>query len=362
MFKSLVVATTLVVSARAGATTVKDLALTCGGQYKVLSSVPYFKDNTGTRAPNFAGTNEKVLVLSVQGKDCAKLKEHYGVSVEVGQVVDFGVSTAPTLEAAQAAAKKRLGKTLSFETSQSFSYVSEGTLPLFPLVHGESASLLSVSGQADAKALYGTPALGDLTELQYNTVLDAVSWQIEWGKKFHYQGWGDEWLSLIFDMKPEAQAAKKEYAERLLLFFENATKLGGSFTTFSPCVLIGQEVNALLNELGGTQWSGKLDVWKRHPLLFNDHLIAWARFSQGPVTKAPLLSPEDLEEYLAFALEQAEALEKVAWVGEANVFLHSFKASAGSILDATRPNGSQPPLYVLTPKGQELADKLLARQ
>ena len=42
--------------------------------------------------------------------------------------------------------------------------------------------------------------------------------------------------------------------------------------------------------------------------------------------------------------------------------MHQFKAAAGSIKSASLPNGWIPPLYVLTPKGQELVTKLLAFQ
>ncbi len=362
MFKHLIIATTLVVSARAGATTVKDLAVSCGGHYKVLSAEPFFKDNTGTRAPSYAGTTEKIQVLSVHGQDCAKIKEHYGISVEKGQIVDFGVATAPSYEAAKAEAAKRHGQTFAFKASQSFSYVSEGTLPLFPVVHSEAVSLLSFSGQANAKALYGTPAVSELTDEQVSEVLGTISWQVDWGKKYQQQSWDDEWLQLALELSPKTDSAKKAYLTRLLLFFDNATQFGGSFVTFAPELLLGHKINELLNELGGTQWATKLHVWKHHPLLFNDHLVSWARFTQGEVTEAPILSPEELEEYLAFAYEQAQALKVVKWVGEANVFLYSFKGSASAILNATRPNGSLPPLYALTPKGQELADKLLAFQ
>lgn len=349
-----------VTSVRARAATADDLALQCGGTYKVLTSEAYFKDNTGTRAPNFAGTDETIEVLTVVGKDCAKIAQNYGVSVKVGQVLDYGMSTGEDYSAAKALAKARLGKSFSYAATQSFTYAVDGTLPLFPKVHEEHLQMLSLEGSADAKALYGTPAIAELSDAEILGIHQEILSIVEWGKLYEQKSWSDQWLEFLLAVEPKATAAKKEYAHLVVSFlFENATRFSGTFTTFSPGMVIGQKANSLLNELGGTKWATKMHVWKHHPLLFDSQIVSWARFDPEPA-KAPLLSAEELEEWLTFAWDQVQALKKVNWVGEANTVLYQFQHAVQSIAAATKPNGSQPPLYTLTPASEVLLAQLLA--
>jgi hypothetical protein len=356
--KFIVLSTVLAVSARAGATTAQDLALTCGGHYKVLTSVPYFKDNTGTRAPNFAGTNETIEVLDVAGSGCKILADYYGLSVKVGQVLDYGVGTGESYEAAVEQAKLRQGQTFPFSTEQHYTYLAkDGTLPLFPLVHEEHATLLNLWGSPNVKTLYGTPDLADLTDAELAGIYQEIMGQKGYGKTYHYNDHGDAWLSLALKLKPHELDAQKEYATNLVNLFQNVTIGAGSFVTLSAGKSVGETLNSLLNELGGTKWAPKLLVWKQNPLLFDDQIVGWARF-ETVVTKAPLLNEAELEEFLTFALETAQTLKLVQWVPGAWQKIGEFKTAAKSILVASHANGPQPPLYVLTPKAQELAQTL----
>jgi len=71
-------------AAPAWAVNVRELSLQCSGEYRVLESRPYFEPPRG-RAPGRAGTREKVLILSLDGKDCAKLEPYYGIVAEAGR-------------------------------------------------------------------------------------------------------------------------------------------------------------------------------------------------------------------------------------------------------------------------------------
>ncbi len=366
--QAIVLAATVALPARALAVSlgtdrhaVSDLALHCGGEYLVVESTPYFKDNRGTRAPNFAGTNEKIKVLSVHGADCQKLAKHYGVEVTKGEILTYGVSTGESYEAAVAAAKARKGHVLPYKVQQTVHFAAaDGTLPLFPLIHQEEVFLLSKEGSADAKALYGTPAQADLTDDQVLNLVNSILWQVDWGKAYQQQDWGDEWLWLLLKLQPKAEVAKKDYAGSILTLFQNISHTTASFVSASPGVEAGQTLNALLNELGGTQWSTKMAVFKHNPMLFDDQLVSWARIDDGPSVGAPHLEAAEVEEFLTFALAQIQILNQVNWITEANTVLYQFKAAAASIKHAAEPNGSLPPLYVLTPKAADLIAKIAA--
>ena len=66
------------------ATNAKDLALECVATYKVYESKDYWIP-AHHRVPDLHGTTMLYEILNLDGKDCQKLKDHYGMNFVLNQ-------------------------------------------------------------------------------------------------------------------------------------------------------------------------------------------------------------------------------------------------------------------------------------
>jgi len=344
-----------------GDTTVEDLKLSCGGNYEVLSSKPYYKP-PHYRVPGQAGTGELIKVLSLEGEDCEVLKTHYGISVEVGQTLKYGVQTAPFFSTAQKEAESRQGKVFPFEVSQTFNYQNQsGKLPLFPTVHEETAHLLNLTGKAYSNSLYGSLSVDELSDEQKLFAVKKAIWAMDWGKVFQsttgiYSH--RDWLQLFLDFVPNGQPALGEYMQNLLSFFKNVVKFNSSFVTLHPGVKVGEKLNALLNQHGKTKFQTKLEVLKKNPMLFEDQIVGWAFvYSKENV---PQLTADEIVEFLQYALEQAQNLAKVPQVTEARYLLSQYKIAATTMSAYSGEVQGKSKYFDLSPEAQTLIEQILA--
>jgi len=328
-----IIGATIALPFSAQATNIEDLALECYGTYQVDSSHPYFISNEGTRALPRAGTSETITVLSQEGKDCQKLATFYGVQLDVGQQLAYGIGTGGSYEAAVAAAENRIGKVFSYAVSQSFTYVGiHGKLPLFPVVHSEEATLLGVSGQADAAGLYGSTPVEDLTIEHKRQLLDIVAVNLDYGKVFQSRLPGNfgAFLGLLPDLQPDLGSPEMaSFINTLLLIFNNVSKYSGGFVTFAPGVHLGNQVNALLNA-GQVEDERKLRIWQRYPLLFDAQIVSWGRISREYSIPQP--DSEQITEILIYSKELSERLANVPEVVEARMKLAQHQHQARTLL------------------------------
>lgn len=340
---------------------VNDLKLDCHGQYQVLNSTPYFMDNSGTRAPNLAGTKETISVQSLKGKDCEKLAEYYGISLSLGQTLPYGVSTGESYEEALKLASERKGSIQSFSTTLSFSYQTKtGRLPFFPLIHKEQAHVLGLAGEGDVAALYGTPELNSLSDLQKYKVSDEIFSILEFGKSIgsHINFYNQNLLNLALSLVPEEESYALSYLQRLLLVFNNATKYQSSLTPFSTQTNIGHAANKLLNLFGKSKFSeSKLQVYKTHPMLFADQLVSWV---WKETEKAPQISEEEIEQLLTYFVEKGKILVQVPpQLYEASYLLNQYKNAAKTLQKFSTGNHLSNVTFELSDKSQELISALL---
>ena len=110
---------------------------------------------------------------------------------------NFGVSTGENQWVALTLAESRVGQIFPFQVLQSFGYAeSNGNLPLFPYVYTEWVQALNLTGTADSKKLYATPALEGLSDVTKMNLMDVLVEKISDGKKYHSSSYTDPWLDL----------------------------------------------------------------------------------------------------------------------------------------------------------------------
>ena len=338
---------------------IDQLKLECGGIYTVEVSTPFYIPPQG-RAMARSGLNEKIKILSVEGKDCLKIKNNYGIEVSVGQSLNIVSGSQLESKALSQLSKARLGQSFEFEATQTFKYATKsGSLPLFPTVHEEWVNILGKTGKADSAALYSTPDFSSLTDRQLMSVLQESIWQIEWGKKYQgYNGaFGDVWVSLIVETTQKEEKNIKQHLTDLVNVFKNISRFSGSFVSYHPGVLIGQKVNSMLNEHGTTKWSTKLQVFKANPLLFEDQIVGWSFMTKG--TTAPSLTANEVDDFLAHALEVCKNLAKVPQVLEARYLLSQYKEAAKSIKLHDGETNGKLKLYELGESANKLVAEIL---
>lgn len=342
---------TTLAASLAQATNIKDLALECVATYKVHDSKTYYIP-AHHRVPDITGATLFFEVLSLAGKDCQKLKDHYGINVVLNQ--KLGDSQMPS-DAVFTGISPNQGKILQTSVSQSFSYESEGgELPLFPLVHNEFASFLGYHGKADTQALYGTPAYASLTDQTKLSVLQKVLTQLDYGK--HFRSYEDSnYLELLLNLGVQDLDSQKEYLQSLLLVLRN-----GGYENYinssSPAVKIVEKVNQLLFVTKGSKSATALEIYKKMPILFHSQAVKWA----FEVTSAPVLNAQEVEEFLSFALETSNDLKKVDQLVQARILLEQYKDAAEIILEFSGQKSHMSKThYELTEKSKELIQQIL---
>lgn len=350
----------------AATTSTKDLKLNCQGHYKVLSADPYYNSHYSPfpkryeREPEAAAI-EVIQIVDLAGADCAKLKPGYGLELFTGQKLNYK-AMAPgeaSPENAKAFATAEVGKIHSFAVQQQFTYQDKnGNLPLFPLAHAEFAYVLNQSGYADSQFLYGIPALEKLTDQQKMTLLEILYGLEDYGKIYAGYagsiGYPDVFLKLILEITPTGTDAKLEYATDLKNLFINATS-ESSYYTGAPGLEIGQKLNKMLNQLGGTKWQTKLQVVEQVPMLLDYQLVSWSKAGE-----ALDLNSTEIETYLAYALEQANLLVNLPQLKEARVLLNQYKNSAKSLLENSKSPTLSGYKYDLSDQATKLIADILA--
>jgi hypothetical protein len=338
----------VLISSIAMAKTPADLKLSCQATYKVLEENKFYKP-PHYRVNGYDGVAQKLQVLKISGKDCDKLFTYYDLNLKVGEIVGDGQIPSGAHFTGYG---ENLGKTLIAKTSQSFTYDHNGELPLYPLVHSESAHLLK-TGTANSKELYGTPALEDLTDQQKNVILEKLLWILDHGKNI------DSWspfFTLLLKLDMHDMEKQQEYLNSLLLAFKNMAKANPSVTTLSSPVMLGGKINTLLNTLGGTKWQTALEVYQQNPMLLNSSVLS----SLGNNAEAPNLSTEDIEAYLAYAYTVAKQIEELPNFMSKS-FLYQYKESAKSLKmhSTSSPNTFWGPRYELNAISLELIESIL---
>ncbi len=308
----------VLISSFAMAKTPANLKLSCQATYKVIEENKFYKP-AHYRVNGYDGVAQKLQVLKISGKDCAKLFTYYDIDLKVGEIIGDGQIPAGALFTGIG---ENLGKTLIAKTSQSFIYDHNGELPLFPLVHSESAHLLK-TGIANSKELYGTPAIEDLTDQQKNKILEKLLWILDHGKNM--DAWSS-FFSLFLKLDMADKVEQQEYLDSLLLAFKNMAKANPSVTTLSSPVMLGGKINTLLNTLGGTKWQTALEVYQQNPMLLNSSVIS----SLGHNAEAPKLSTEDIEYYLMYAHTVAKQIKELPNF-MSKTYLYQYKESAKSL-------------------------------
>ncbi len=324
-----VIAAMITFSSNVFAARTSDFKLDCKAYYHVYDQVKYVIP-AHHRVPDISGGGMIYEITSLQGKDCTKLKEYYGMNVILNQ--KLGDVKVP-MEAIGVQPGKDIGKDLQVEVEQNFSYVStyEEELPLFPLVHNEYVYLLSFSGKADVQKLYGVPAFENLTDKQLEVVQDKILSELEYGKIYADSYAIDSkegFMTLLTSLPFKEEAFQKEYLQELLNVFRNAGKYTTHFVSFIPVVQLGQKINQLISIYGGAKWQTKLDIYKNYPNLFQEQIIAWSFNDDG---KAPVLTAEEVEQVLAFILFEIKKLKPITEVYEAQVLKSQFEQAAEMI-------------------------------
>lgn len=351
----------LTLTSVANAKTTTDLTLDCHGEYQVVSATPYFQDfpKHPTRAPQIAhaGANEIVKVVSLEGADCEKLKTYYGVDLYVGQSVPMTVSTLPaTKSQAEIFANEEIGKKYPIEISQDFLYTDDKNLPLFPYVHAEYVQVLSLHGQANSKALYGTPTFGDLSDAVKQKIAKYIFEKKTWGKVYsEYYGSSadnDNWTMLLGKLSFKDEDLALQYVQDLALMFNNATKNYGTIYPYSAVAEIGKVLSVNLNKYGKSKWSTKLNIVKQNPALLSTFVLPWSNKEE-----VVQLTAIEVEEYLTYTLDQIKLLKQVTQLVQASILAGQYQKSAQALLSKSIDNK---PLFELTPKSLELIETIKA--
>lgn len=343
-------------------TNTQDLKLNCDYEVKVLDSTNYYVDNSGTRANSYYGVLESLELLAITGADCQKLTDHYGVTFQVGEVIELG-------RAGFAASRVRyldknldqIGTSKIVAPTQSFGYqLKNGQLPWFPTIHAESVQVLGKTGVADVKALYGTKELSSLDESFKLKSAEKIIRSMGYGKDLAktYIGHDNQVkLKLLLQLLPQTKSSKLEYLQDILLVFDNAVQFQSTFTTGDHRVELGRVINQLLNELGQTKFGrSKLEVLQKQPALFAEQIVAWL-FSQ--TEKAPQLNSDELELFLEFALEKVEILQQIPEVHEARVLKAQYVNAAKTIKKYASPSSLKTPYYQLNIESEDILTKIL---
>jgi len=338
-------------SPTANATNASDLSLECSGTYFVNSSSPYYFSHEGTRSLPEAGTSESITVLSQHGNDCEKLEDFYGITVKVGESLSYGTTTVPTLAAAQAAAKARWGQVFTYSVSQIFSFMDiDGTLPLFPTLHQETAQLLSKSGVADANALYGTVAPDELSEGQWLQVMQVLMTEMKQGQVFetwYYPKYIEQLLALFLELEPSAGCLlQHQYFDSLMKLFKGAAKKKTSFVTLDSGVYLGHKVIKFLN---AGFWDGgdTLTTWQENPMLFDAQIVSWGQILTD--RHVPEVNPSQITAILEYAYEVTT--DDLPAPGEHGYYLelHQYQTQVASLIK----------YYDLDPSQLALANSIL---
>jgi hypothetical protein len=345
-------------------TTVEDLKLDCQYEYKILESQNYHIDNYGTRAPDFNGVAEVIEVLSIQGPDCQKIEDHYGVKVSPGAVIDLGPKGRPIGKLKYLGINHdEIGKVKHATPSQYFSFkLSNGELPWFPHFHAETVQIFHMVGTADVEALYGTKKIKDLEDKFLLKTSEKIMSSLSWGKDLqdNYIGADNSVkLKLLHLLTPKSKSAKEDFLQDLILLFSNGTKYDSSFTSGHHNIEIGKKVNALLNEFGQTKFgTPKLKVFQKNPALFADQLVSWIYFTPE---KAPMLTEVELEEFLDFALEKVKVYDQVPELYEARVLQNQYVNAAKTIKKFSTYNHPtyKRPHYELSTLSEQLITEIL---
>ena len=337
------------------ATKAKDLALECVATYKVHESKDYWIP-AHYRVPDQHGTTMLYEILNLEGKDCQKLKDHYGMNIVLNQ--KLGETNLPN-NAIFLGVNPKEGQILKTAVTQQFKYQTDtGELPLFPMVHSEEASLLGYSGQANSKALYNTPTYASLSDQQKLSVLDTVMVHIQYGKVFTNYNDSSSFLDLLLNIDVTDLNSQKEYLQDLLLVISNIQKKNHNFTTLSPGKLVAQKINQLLYITKGTQWAPAIEVYQTNPVLFHSQVVQWAFLSD--MTKAPVLNAAEVESFLSYALETSINLKKVNQLLEARILLNQYQEATKVILYFSgEKKHIAEAQYDLTEKSKELIQQIL---
>lgn len=361
MIYGLSVSLPLTLTSVAHATKTTDLILDCHGEYQVVSATPYFQDipKYPTRAPQVAhaGAKEFVKVISLQGADCEKLKPYYGIDLYVGKSTTIQVSTSPaTKQQSEIFAISEVNKIYPIEISQDFTYVEGDKLPLFPYVHSEYVQVLDMGGQADSKALYGTPNLKDLDDATKEKIATYIFEKKSWGKIYSdYYGSTadtDSWLMLLGQLTFKNENMALQHIQNLALMYSNATKKYGTIYPFSAGAEIGKALSINLNKYGKSKWSSKLDIVKNNPALLSTYVLPWSKKDE-----AIQLTAVEVEQYLTYALDQIKLLKQVTQLYEAAILAGQYQKSAAALLSKSIDNKA---LFELTPKSLELIETIKA--
>ena len=344
----------LTITSPVHAENISDLKLDCKGSYQVISASPYFKQapTYPTRAPilAYAGAQEQIKILTLNGSGCAKLKPSYGIDLQIGMILPYSAGTSPaTADQAKVFAQKELGKTYSFKASQTFQYaLPDGTLPFFPMIHTEYAQILNLSGNADTKGLYGTPSIEDLDDGSKNKIAAELLSMKDWGLVYqsYNQQDGDQWLQLLLKLEFKNPALELEHIQNLVLVFNNMVKKTTQFYISTPSNLVAKQISFLLNKYGKSKWSTKIEILKMNPAILNQQGVTWSN------TEEVLnLTSSEIEEFLAYTLVQVQNLSKVSQVGEARVLKSQYQGAAAALNSTPL---TQDKHFDLSPKSQEL--------
>jgi len=343
------------------ATNVNDLKLDCGGKYKILESKKYFVDNSGTRVNSYFGNEKKIQVLAISGGDCHKLVNGYGITLDIGEVLVLGKPNGIGKLEWLGTNHEEIGMVVNFGITQNFSYkTKDGELPWFPTLHEESLNVLGKNGKANAALLYGTPELKDISDKTKNTIVEKIMQDLKWGKDFYnnYIGFYNKVkIKLALKLIPVEAEAQLEYLNNMLHVFKNITKSVTSFVTLDYRIAIGSTINKLLNKFGATKYGyTKLDVWKKNPIFFAEQLVSWV---SSDIEKAPVLTEQEVEDYLSYVLDMSKKLKQVQNLYEAQVLLVQYKNSAIVIKKVAKGQNLSSVHYALTTQASEDLEEIL---
>lgn len=313
---------------------ISDLKLDCKGSYQVISASPFFKPapTHPTRAPilAYAGAQEQIKILALNGSGCAKLKPFYGINLEVGMILPYSVGTLPaTAEQAKVFAKKELGKTYSFKAGQTFQYaLPDGTLPFFPMIHEENVQILNLNGNADTKGLYGTPSIDDLDDGSKTKIAHELFSMKDWGLVYqsYNQQDSDQWLQLLLKLEFKNSELELEQIQNLVLLFNNMVKKTTQFYISTPSNLVVKQISFLLNKYGKSKWNTKIEILKMNPALLNEQGVIWSKADE-----VLDLTSSEIEEFLDYTLVQVQNLSKVSQVSEARILKAQYQGAAAAL-------------------------------
>lgn len=362
----------LALSNQGFAITTKELTLNCGGTFRVLTSKAYEHANPPRLGGSTYGIHETVEVTSITGPHCEKLEPGYGVAIKVGQIhqvnawerVDStSVGLTPeeyaTIKKLPSIAQGRIGKTFSFKAKQHFDFVKSKTneLPLFPLVHSEYVTVLSMGGQANVQKLYGTPMV--LSDQQIVLLLRKLQGLVSLEESSFDD---DVFLGALLMLTPKSLGVYKEYANILVNLFEAQSKKRSTVYAYSSIVSIGKKLNAVLGLSNGSKYQTQLQILQEQPLLLSEPVISEIL---GQPTFAPQLTAPQIEAFLHFAYEKSVALKAATPQHyELAVLRAQYKLAGVSIAkyskEFVKGPHKLPAAFTLTAKAAQLLQALLA--